>query len=251
MSPPSLRDFAAISLDCYGTLVDWESGIYHALRPLYSSLDSGHPLKDDRHGILQRYCFHESQTQARSPTLPYSGILAQTYEELAKEWHLIDQISEEEKTTFANSIADWPVFDDTVANLQRLKKHFKLVILSNVDRASFTKTLAGPLGAILFDAIYIAEEIGSYKPDLRNFHYLIEHCEEELRVRRERILHTAYALVHDLAPANEVGLATCWVERRPNAMGGELKDDMKLDFRFRTLAEMADAIETESGKQQE
>ncbi|RAO72235.1 uncharacterized protein BHQ10_008247 [Talaromyces amestolkiae] len=241
----SLETYDLLSFDCYGTLVDWEGGIVQGLKPLLDRLDKQHPLKDDKIAILQRYKHHEGRIQEAFPTLKYASILSKVYEELASEWDLRETITDNESVAFGASIGSWPAFPDTLPALRELQNHFKLVILSNVDKESFSKTLTGPLGGFKFDATYIAEEIGSYKPDLNNFQYLVQHCERDLQVPKEKILHTAYALVHDLVPAQKLGLGTCWIERKPNAMGGELSQvqgQLSLDFQFRSLGDMADAI---------
>lgn len=232
----SLKKYDLLSFDCYGTLVDWEGGIVQGLKPLLDRLDKQNPLRDDKIAILHRYKYHEGRIQEAFPTLKYASILSKVYEELASEWDLRETVTDNESAAFGASIGSWPAFPDTLPALRELQKHFKLVILSNVDKDSFSKTLAGPLGDFNFDAIYIAEEIGSYKPDPKNFQYLVQHCERDLQVPKEKILHTAYALIHDLAPAHKLGLSTCWIERKPNAMGGELSQvqgQLSLDFRFR------------------
>ncbi|KAK2740627.1 hypothetical protein FQN57_005996 [Myotisia sp. PD_48] len=240
-SARNLRSFSALSFDCYGTLVDWETGVYNALKPLCSRLDTSHPLKEDRISLLNRYSYHSSRIQEREPTLLYDLLLGKVYIELAKELDLIDQISNEEATHFGESISTWPTHPDTIDALHRLKKHYKLVILSNVDKASFNKTLAGQLAGVDFDAVYVAEEIGTYKPDLRNFEYLVDHVKADLGIEKDKLLHTAYALFHDMVPATKIGLATCWIERLPNAIGhGYLRSELDLDFQFKTLGEMAD-----------
>ncbi|EED20970.1 haloalkanoic acid dehalogenase, putative [Talaromyces stipitatus ATCC 10500] len=240
-----LDTYDLLSFDCYGTLVDWESGIFQGLKPLIDRLGNQNSLRDDKITILRRYMYHEGRVQKAFPTLKYASILSKVYEELASEWGLRETVTDKESAAFGASIGSWSVFPDTLAALLELQKHFKLVILSNVDKESFSKTLAGPLAGFKFDAIYIAEEIGSYKPDLNNFQYLVQHCEKGLQVPKEKILHTAYALIHDLTPAHKLGLSTCWIERKPNAMGGELSQvqgQLSLDFRFRSMGDMADAI---------
>lgn len=241
----SLDTYELISFDCYGTLIDWESGIVRGLKPLVDRLDKLHPLRDDKIAVLRRYMYHEHRVQKAFPTLKYASILSKVYEELASEWGLRETITDNESAAFGASIGSWSAFPDTLAALCELQKHFKLVILSNVDKESFSKTLAGPLAGFKFDAIYIAEEIGSYKPDLNNFRYLVQHCETDRHVPKEKILHTAYALIHDLVPAHKFGLGTCWIERKPNAMGGELSQvqgQLPLGFRFGSLGDMADAV---------
>lgn len=242
----ALTSFSLLSFDCYGTLVDWEGGIVDALEPLTTHLDESNELKHNSTALLQRYCFHEGQTQAKYPTLKYSAILEHVFDQLALEFGLKDVVTERERSTFGASIGRWPAFPDTIAALKTLARRYKLVILSNVDRESFGRTLQGPLAGISFHAVYVAEDIGSYKPDLRNFGYLMEHCEKDLQISKDSILHTAYALNHDLVPATKAGLACCWIERMPNAMGGDLKlveSQLNLNFRFGTLDQMAEAAE--------
>ncbi|KAK2609165.1 hypothetical protein QQS21_002247 [Conoideocrella luteorostrata] len=244
-----LKSYGALSFDCYGTLVDWESGIVKALRSLTENLSSDAATKYTAKKLLSRYAYHEGRIQKQYPTLKYPSILEQVYDELAKEMKLQDRVTSQDRAAFGASIGTWPAFPDTIAALNELGKYFKLVILSNVDKESFNNTLAGPLSGVQFDAVYVAEEIGSYKPDLRNFEYLAKHCEEDLHVPRERILQTAYALFHDLTAAKKSGLDVCWIERKPNAMGGEkedLEDGIELDYSFRSLKEMALAVDTAS-----
>lgn len=245
MSSSNLRDYSCLSFDCYGTLVDWETGFIEAFRPLTSRLEPSHPLRKDAATLLQRYTHHEVTIQANFPTLRYSAILEKAYEQIALECGLGETTAEAEKAAFGASIGTWRSFPDTIDALRRLRQHFKLAILSNVDRDSFSATLSGPLraAASLFDATFVAEEIGSYKPDLRNFAYLIEHCKTELGVDKDQILHTAYSLPADLKPAKDIGLHGCLIERYPNILGGDLEameDEVAIDFRFRTLRMLAD-----------
>ena len=101
--------------------------------------------------------------------------------------------------------------------MKRLSKYYKLVPLSNVDKASFAKTCKGPLNGVPFWRVYVAEEIGSYKPDLRNFEYLVEHAksdsqsEGEEGVEKEEICMVAQSLFHDHRPAKKMGLSSAWV----------------------------------------
>ncbi|KAK8040743.1 hypothetical protein PG994_013750 [Apiospora phragmitis] len=248
MPSSNLRDYKCLTFDCYGTLIDWENGFIEAFRPLTSRLDLTHPLRRDPGALLKCYSKYEVAIQAQYPTLQYSAILAKVYERIAHECGLSEVTAEGESAAFGSSIGTWRSFPDTVEALWRLKRHFRLVILSNVDRASFAATIAGPLSgaAAAFDAVYVAEDIGSYKPDLRNFSYLIDHCRDELQVSKEQILHTAYSLPADLKPAKEIGLRGCLIERCPNIMGGDLeamKDAVAIDFRFGTLRDMAHAAD--------
>jgi len=244
-----LADFTTITFDCYGTLIDWESGILAALESLRSRAGSVRANE----GILQSFARLESRQQALTPAMPYADLLAEVHAQLATEWGVAGDAAEDRR--FSASIGEWPAFPDTVEALRYLREHFRLVILSNVDRDSFSRTLANQFPGFTFDAIYTAEEIGSYKPDLRNFRYLIEHCDTDLGVKKDGIIHTAQALPHDHVPAKEAGLASAWIERGEeveSAMGGKLEDwgdKVAFSWRFKNMGEMADAVEAVAAKQ--
>lgn len=231
-----LTDFKALTFDCYGTLIDWESGILAALEPL---LDAG-KVTLGRGAVLADFAQHESAQQAATPDMLYRDLLAEVHRRLAREWRV--SVPEASHLAFGASVPQWPAFADTPAALQYLGRHFKLVILSNVDRDSFAASNA-KLG-VRFDGICTAQDIGSYKPDARNFHYLIE-AVAKMGIGPEEILHTAQSLYHDHAPAKAQGLATAWIDRRENQEGWgatlPLADRPAYDFRFVTLREMADA----------
>jgi len=151
-----LTDFKVLTFDCYGTLIDWESGMVAALAPLTSKLSS----RLTRDQILEAHARHESGQQKQTPYKRYSELLAIVYKRLAEEWGI--GVYWDECVTYGRSIKDWPAFPDTAEALRYLKQHFKLVILSNVDNESFSASNK-KLG-VEFDAIYTAEDIGSYKP---------------------------------------------------------------------------------------
>ncbi|KAJ8120776.1 hypothetical protein O1611_g10277 [Lasiodiplodia mahajangana] len=250
----SLASFTALSFDVYATLIDWESGISAALSPLNTRLPDGHSMKNDRKGLLSLFTQFEGLLEERFPSMPYTQLLGEVYKEMARELGVpLDPASSttvEEKSTFGNSVGEWPAFPDTVAALRSLAARYKLIVLSNVDKAAFEKTRTGPLQGVEFDAVYTAQEIGSYKPDLRNFEWMIEHAERDLGVRREGFLHVAQALKHDHVPAKKAGLKSCWIERAGDdaAMGGrleDLKDDVELAYKFKTLGDLATAVEQE------
>ncbi len=228
-----LSQFAALTFDCYGTLIDWESGMLAALRPSFAQRRPD--LGDE--ALLEAHGRFEHHLEASHPKMLYSEILRRTYLALAADFGI--PTDEAAAARYAASIRDWPAFSDTAAALQHLKRHFKLVILSNVDRASFRFSL--PKLGVEFDAVLTAEEIGSYKPDRRNFDYMIGKL-AELGVPKERILHTAQSLFHDHVPAKELGLATAWINRRHGKSGpGATKPTppVKPDFVANSMAEFA------------
>ncbi|KAI0902509.1 haloacid dehalogenase [Annulohypoxylon nitens] len=149
-----------------------------------------------------------------------------------------------ESREFGDSVGHWPAFPDTVDALRRLSKHYKLVVLSNVDRESFSQTNAGPLQGVPFDLILTAQDIGSYKPDPRNFAYMLSKVKEEFGVEKEQVLQTAQSQFHDHHPAKEAGIRSCWIVRPGACMGNREKE--VFDWRFDTLGAMADAVEAES-----
>lgn len=231
-----LSDFRVLSFDCYGTLIDWETGIVSALAPLTSRL-ARNLTRDE---ILEAHARHESSQQVFTPTKPYRDVLATVYKRLAEEWDV--PASWEECLAYGNSVGDWPPFPDTVEALAYLKRFYKLVILSNVDNANFARSNQR-LG-VVFDAIYTAEDIGSYKPAVRNFEYMLAKLEGR-GVKKSEILHTAESLFHDHATANAVGLTSCWVHRRHDreGFGATMNPGTmpRIDFRFVSLGEIARA----------
>jgi 2-haloacid dehalogenase len=231
-----ISDFEALSFDCYGTLIDWESGILAGLEPLLAR--SG--VRPSRDGVLEAFARLEVCQQATTPDMVYSAVLAEVHGQLAAAWGVARNLAED--AAFGRSIVDWPAFPDSVEALRYLKQHFRLMILSNVDRESF-KASNARLG-VTFDAIYTAQDVGSYKPDRRNFDYLLDHV-RELGIGREELLHVAQSLFHDHVPAQEVGLKSAWIDRRQGSGGwgatAPVSPDVRYDFRFTSLAGLVEA----------
>jgi 2-haloacid dehalogenase len=229
-----LSDFRVLSFDCYGTLIDWESGIWSALEPLRARIG----VEPAREAALEAFARLESRQQEQSPGMAYPEVLAAVHGQLAAEWGLAADAAED--AAFGASIGDWPAFPDTAEALEYLKQHFRLVVLSNVDRAGFAATR--PWLGVAFDAVYTAQDIGSYKPDVRNFRYLLERL-GALGVRRDEVLHVAQSLFHDHVPANALGLASAWIDRRGGGGGATapVVGDVRWDFRFGSLGELAEA----------
>ncbi len=234
-----LTDFKVLTFDCYGTLIDWESGIVTALQPLL--LRAGR--SPEREAVLTEFGQHETPLERANPIMGYRELLARVHDELATAWDVAPDAAESQR--FGASVGAWPAFADTVASLRYLQQHYKLVILSNVDRNSFRGSNA--LLGVTFDAVYTAEDVGSYKPDPRNFVYLIEHL-AAIGIDKSAILHTAQSLFHDHAPANAAGLASAWIDRRYDVAGwgatAAPPADVHYDFRFISLAEMVNAHRT-------
>lgn len=235
-----LTDFKVLTFDCYGTLIDWESGMAAALAPLTGRV--GRALSRDE--ILEAHARHESGQQRQTPAKRYQDVLAVVYRRLAEEWGV--SVSWDECVAYGRSIKDWPAFPDSAEALRYLKQYYKLVILSNVDNESFSASNSR-LG-VDFDAIYTAEDIGSYKPADANFEYLLAMLKSR-GFDRSAILHTAESLFHDHAPANRHGLKSCWIYRRhlQTGFGATLHpgDMPAYDFRFNSMADMVEAHKAE------
>lgn len=231
-----LTDFRVLSFDCYGTLIDWETGITDALQPLVAR--SGQALSRDE--VLEAFARHEAAQEVETPAMIYSTLLSAVHSRLALDWGV--ESNAEESEAFGRSVPRWPEFADSPAALQYLKRHYKLVILSNVDRESFKGSNARL--QVEFDYVFTAQDIGSYKPNPHNFEYLIEKLKLAGYDKHE-ILHTAESLFHDHLPANKAGLASAWIYRR-HAQAGfgatHPPEEMpKYDFRFKSLGKMAEA----------
>ncbi|KPI42321.1 uncharacterized protein AB675_9472 [Cyphellophora attinorum] len=241
MTQLKLTDFKVLTFDVYGTLIDWETGVLSALAP---SLPTDHTFS--RRHLLEVYHKHEAAQQALTPSMPYNELLATIHPLILSDLSVPSPADSSAATTFGNSIGTWPAFSDTVAALHTLSKHYKLVILSNVDRNSFSKTNAGPLSGIPFDLILTAQDIGSYKPSPANFTYMLSQVADKFSVSREGVLQTAQSQFHDHYPARDAGIRSCWIER-PGAVMGNLEEgvDVVADWRFGTLGEMAEAVERE------
>jgi 2-haloacid dehalogenase len=235
-----LTDYKALSFDVYGTLIDWETGMVNGLKPLTDKVNTA-LSRDD---ILEAHAYHESTTQRYTPAKTYSAILAVVYKRLAEEWSV--PVSWDECQTYGGSVEHWPAFEDSAGALQYLKRYFELVVLTNVDNDSFAHS--NRKLCVEFDASYTAGDIGSYKPAARNFDYMIENLARK-GIAKSEILHTAESMFHDHAPANQFGLANCWIYRRHEQKGfgatmnpGEMP---KYDMVFNSMADLVKAHQEE------
>ncbi len=199
-----MLDFAQfdwISFDCYGTLIDWESGILGCLQPLLQR--KGHQLTGPQ--ILSLYSEFEPRQQS-GDYRSYREVLTSVVHDFARELHF--DVTEAEATGLADSVREWTPFADTVPALRDLKRLYCLAVLSNIDDDLFQRS-ADRL-EVPFDCVITAQQARSYKPSLRNFELLVE----RVHVPSSRLLRVAESLYHDVAPAVSQGIATVWVNRR-------------------------------------
>ncbi|MAE66272.1 MAG: haloacid dehalogenase type II [Phycisphaeraceae bacterium] len=198
--------FECMSFDCYGTLIDWETGILEALRPVLAA----HGVRADDERLLEMYGAAESEVQA-GPYRPYRAVLRDVLAKLGGQLGFTTTV--EQSDAFTVSVRDWPSFADSRAALRALGKRFRLIILSNIDDDLFE--FSRQRLDVTFDRIFTAQQIGSYKPSPGNFEHLVAHA----GVPRDRLLHVAQSLYHDIGPARDAGLATVWVNRRHDREG--------------------------------
>ena len=222
--------FDAITFDCYGTLIDWETGLADAFRAVLPA----HEVAANAEDLLARYARYEAAAEA-GPYLPYREVLAIGLRGVAAEFGVTP--TEDETASFGGSVGHWPAFPDSSAALAQLKERFRLGVLTNCDDDLFAASNRR-LG-VEFDWIVTAQQVGSYKPSAANFLALFE----RLAVPRGRILHVAQSLFHDHAPAKRLGLTTVWIDRRHDRPGAGATPTAKAipDATFPDMASFAAA----------
>jgi 2-haloacid dehalogenase len=202
-------DFAridALTFDCYGTLIDWETGISRGLRAILAP--RGATPTDDE--LLEAFARQEAAIEA-GPYLRYREVLARAALGVATGFGVTP--TDEELAAFGGSVGDWPAFEDTADALARLKERFRLGVITNCDDDLFAASNRR-LG-VTFDWVITAQQVGSYKPSHRNFDVAFA----VIDVPRQRILHVAQSLFHDHVPAKARGLTTAWIDRRHGKAG--------------------------------
>jgi 2-haloacid dehalogenase len=199
-------DFAPIEVltfDCYGTLVDWEAGILAGLRRALG------PQQDDD-ALLEAYARAEAQVEAGA-WQRYRAVLQAALAAVCAERGVTP--TAQQSADFGGSVADWPAFVDSAAALDQLRRRFRLGVITNCDDdlfAASNRRLGEP-----FEWVITAEQVRAYKPSTRNFEVALE------RIGRPRaaLLHVAQSLFHDHVPAQALGLATAWIDRRHDRAG--------------------------------
>lgn len=197
----SFDRFEALTFDCYGTLIDWETGIWQALQPALT----GHQITIAKDTALELYGELESDAE-RDVYHDYKTVLCMVLEGLGSRLGFTPTPAELRR--FSESVKDWPAFSDSAYALQALKKKYKLAIISNIDDDLFA--FSARRLQVPFDWVITANQARSYKPSLKHFHLAFE----RLSLPKDKILHVAQSIYHDIAPAKSLGLATVWVNRR-------------------------------------
>ncbi|SEQ33248.1 putative hydrolase of the HAD superfamily [Lentzea xinjiangensis] len=233
-----LTKYQALSFDCYGTLIDWETGIAAVLSPWARS--EGLELSDEE--LLLAYGDQEAAVELETPSALYPDVLAAAFRRTGEA--LGRPVSDEWAQRLGSSVPDWPAFPDSADALARLASHYRLIILSNVHRAGFAGSNRQLRGE--FAAIITAEDVGAYKPAENHFRALDAKL-GELSVPRTALLHVAQSLFHDHVPAKREGLPSVWINRRRDRPGWgatpQPSGDYGFDLEFGSMAEFADAVD--------
>jgi 2-haloacid dehalogenase len=198
--------FTLLTFDCYGTLIDWERGILEAVRPIL--VRSG--IEADDETVLETYAAVEAKHE-EGEFVRYEIVLRMVMAEMSL--RLGFDASPEEVLGLPQSLGHWKAFPDTVEALRRLRKKYKLAIISNTDDRLFQAT-AKHLG-VTFDWVVTAQQARAYKPCPKIFDYAFG----QFGIPREQILHVAQSIYHDVVPARDLGIATVWVNRRKGQRG--------------------------------
>jgi 2-haloacid dehalogenase len=226
--------FKVLTFDCYGTLIDWETGIFSALRPILAA----HEKKITDSTLLELYSELELKAE-RGEFLRYRDVLQSVVRGFGE--RLGFSPTEIEVRSLPESLAHWQPFPDTVEALRALKSRYRLAVISNVDDDLFAST--APKLGVAFDHVITAQQAGCYKPCMRMF----ELAEERMGVSREHWLHVGQSIYHDVIPAQSLGIATVWVNRpspRPGA-GAAKAASGKPDLEVPNLKSLADLATTD------
>ncbi len=202
-----LTEVQYLTFDCYGTLIDWETGILNALRPV---LRKHHCVFTDDQ-LLDLYAELESRAEA-GEFKAYREVLRQVVRGFGERFGFA--ASGQEQESLPESLKAWMPFPDTVPALQSLASRYKLCVISNVDDDLFLHT-ARHL-QVPFHAVITAEQARSYKPSLHNFQVALK----KLGAQPREILHIAESLFHDIAPTRRLGIKNIWVNRRKGKSAG-------------------------------
>jgi 2-haloacid dehalogenase len=225
--------FEILTFDCYGTLIDWETGLLAALHRILAA----HGKKIDDATVLELYGNFE-QLAEHGTFHPYREVLQSVVRQFGDELGFVP--TAEETRSLPDSLASWKPWPDSVAALGRLKNHYRLAILSNVDDDLFASTR--PQLEVEFDEVITAGQAQAYKPSLKIFELALN----RIHAPAHRILHVGQSVYHDVVPAQALGLATVWVNR-PSARAGvgavkaaHTEPDLEVSS-LAELAELADA----------
>jgi 2-haloacid dehalogenase len=227
----NFAQFKFLTFDCYGTLIDWETGILGAFR----SILNNHKKDLNDAEILNLYAELESAIES-GEFKPYREVLKEVVRGFSA--RLAFKPTEQEADSLPESVKDWRPFPDTVSALKSLARHYKLCIISNIDDDLFAHS-ARQLD-VPFHVVVTALQARSYKPSRSNFRLALNQIGEP----REQVLHVAESLFHDIVPARALGIKNVWVDRSKGKRGRASRTaDVKPDLEVRDLKTLAELVE--------
>jgi len=234
-----LTEFQVLSFDCYGTLIDWETGMLGVLRPWADAVG----LQVDDETLLRAYGDGELQAEREQPEARYPVILAEGFRSAGAV--LGQPVDDAWAGRFGDSVPQWPAFPDSRDALARLARHYRLIILSNVHRAGFAASNEQLQGN--FAAIITAEDVGAYKPADNHFDALFRTL-DDLGIARSALLHVAQSLHHDHVPARRHGIRSVWINRRNEDPGWGAtpppEEEYSYELEFGSMGAFADAVDS-------
>jgi 2-haloacid dehalogenase len=202
----NFAQYRLVSFDCYGTLINWETGIFSALRPILAA--HGKTIADAE--LLRLYSELESQAQ-QGEFHPYREVLQSVVRGFGE--HLGFNPTESQARSLPESLPNWPPFADTIAALGKLKQRYQLAVISNVEDDLFAPTAR--LLQVPFDYVITAQQAQAYKPSLQMF----KTAQQRTGVAPAQWLHVAQSVYHDVIPARSLGISTVWVNRPSSRPG--------------------------------
>lgn len=227
----NLSTITLLTFDCYGTLIDWETGLLSALQPVFAVHGAAWPGE----AALEDFAEFEAAAE-RGPYMTYREVLAQCLRGLGQRHGFTP--TADESTRFSASVGEWPAFPDSAEALARLKQRYKLAPITNCDDDLFA--LSNRKLGVTFDWIMTAQQARSYKPSLYNFHFALN----VIGAPKENVLHIAQSLFHDHAPAKQLGWQTVWINRRAGQAGHGATPPARAlpDLEFPDLRSAADIL---------
>jgi 2-haloalkanoic acid dehalogenase type II len=224
-----LRPYDVVTFDCYGTLIDWESGI----GGWFERAAAADGIAVASSDALAAYAEIEPEVEARV-YLSYRGVLTATALRVAKRFHW--SMAPERASTLAESLPSWQPFPDTNPALEKLaERGYALGILSNVDDDLLSATLSHL--TVRFDLLVTAQQVRSYKPAMPHFTTARERIGEN-----RRWLHAAQSLFHDVVPSRALGIPVAWINRKGQPAPSNSLPDMEV----KTLASLAEHLDRRS-----
>lgn len=270
--PLPLTDYKVISFDIYGSLVEYKGHILESFQPLLSRLPAtspylnATPLTTDIPNsatvgsveFLKLFQRQEDAIKLEKPVKRFDEILVEIWRRIARELQI--ESNDEEASRFGSEavIGSWPTFPGTLAALQSLSKHYKLIALSNIDRYAWSITesaSASRLGDVSWWKVFTAEEFGddASRADEIKLETVISHADSK-GIQKHEILHVAQSLGHDQAPAKRLGLSSVWLVGDGPRWGKQAESKMALDknlvgyaWRFQDLKGFAEEVERAFG----